>query len=37
MVYELTPTQLEQARSYLDQISERWDRALQRLRALVED
>jgi DNA-binding transcriptional ArsR family regulator len=37
MVYELTPTQLEQARSYLDQISERWDQALRRLRTLVEE
>jgi DNA-binding transcriptional ArsR family regulator len=37
MVYELTPAQLEQARSYLDQISERWDRALRRLRTLVEE
>jgi hypothetical protein len=37
MVYELTPAQLEQARLYLDEISERWDQALERLRTWVED
>ena len=36
MLYELTPDQLAQARRHLDLVSERWDRALERLRRLVE-
>jgi DNA-binding transcriptional ArsR family regulator len=35
-VWELTPRQLEEARRALDAISERWDQALERLRAMVE-
>jgi DNA-binding transcriptional ArsR family regulator len=35
-VWELTPRQLEEARRALDAISERWDHALERLRAMVE-
>lgn len=36
-VYELAPRRLERAREHLNQISEQWDRALDRLRAFVED
>jgi DNA-binding transcriptional ArsR family regulator len=36
-VWELTPRQLEEARRALDAISERWDQALERLRAMVEE
>jgi len=36
-IWELEHKQLEVARRYLDQISEQWDTALQRLKALVED
>jgi len=35
-IYELQPKRLAQARLYLDQISDQWDEALERLRALVE-
>jgi DNA-binding transcriptional ArsR family regulator len=35
--FELEPTRLASARSYLDQVSAQWDTALERLRALVED
>ena len=36
-VWELRPDQLEEARRVLDLISRRWDEALERLRALVEE
>jgi DNA-binding transcriptional ArsR family regulator len=36
-VYELEPRRLAEARRHLDQISDQWDRALDRLRAFVED
>jgi DNA-binding transcriptional ArsR family regulator len=36
-IWELEHKQLEIARRYLDQISEQWDAALERLKALVED
>jgi DNA-binding transcriptional ArsR family regulator len=35
-IWELQPKRLADARSYLDRISDQWDQALQRLRALVE-
>ena len=35
-VWQLEPRRLEAARGYLDQISNHWDRALDRLRAMVE-
>lgn len=35
-IWELRPARLAEARRYLDQVSERWDAALGRLRALVE-
>jgi DNA-binding transcriptional ArsR family regulator len=36
-VWELRTRQLEEARRVLDLISSRWDEALERLRAMVED
>jgi len=36
-IWELEHKHLEIARQYLDQISEQWDAALERLKALVED
>jgi DNA-binding transcriptional ArsR family regulator len=36
-VWQLSPARLEDARRYLDLVSERWDAALGRLRAFVED
>ena len=36
-VWELEPRRLEHARRYLDTVSRRWDKALDRLKALVED
>jgi len=36
-VWELAPAPLSTARTYLDQLSARWDDALARLRAFVED
>jgi DNA-binding transcriptional ArsR family regulator len=36
-VWELKPQQLEEARQALAAISERWDKALERLRAMVEE
>ncbi len=36
-VWELRPARLADARRYLDQVSARWDAAIARLRALVED
>jgi DNA-binding transcriptional ArsR family regulator len=35
--WQLDRKRLEEARSYLDQISRQWDRALARLRGFVED
>jgi len=35
-IWELQPKRLEEARRYLDQISDQWDEAIDRLRALVE-
>lgn len=34
--YSLEPERLDQARGYLDDVSAGWDRALDRLRAMVE-
>ena len=36
-IYELQTKKLVEARRYLDQISEQWDAAIERLRAFVED
>jgi DNA-binding transcriptional ArsR family regulator len=36
-IWELEPRRLEDAQRYLDQISSQWDRAIDRLRAFVED
>jgi DNA-binding transcriptional ArsR family regulator len=36
-IWELDPDRLDDARSYLEKISKRWDSALARLRRLVED
>ena len=36
-VWELEPRRLEEARRYLALVSARWDTALERLRAFVED
>jgi DNA-binding IclR family transcriptional regulator len=36
-VWELEPRRLEIARRFLDQVSRRWDEALERLRRLVEE
>jgi DNA-binding transcriptional ArsR family regulator len=36
-VWELEPQQVEIARRYLDQVSKRWDEALNRLRTFVEE
>ncbi len=36
-IWELEPQQVEIARRYLDQVSKRWDDALNRLRTIVED
>jgi|SRR5829696_677485 len=36
-IWEIEPRRLERARRHLDQISERWDHAIARLRAFVED
>jgi hypothetical protein len=35
-IYELEPARLDDARQYLNRISERWDEALDRLKLLVE-
>jgi DNA-binding transcriptional ArsR family regulator len=37
VVYALETRRLEDARSYLDSVSAAWDRALERLRKMVED
>jgi DNA-binding transcriptional ArsR family regulator len=36
-IWEIEPDQIDEARYYLDRISERWDEALDRLRQLVEE
>ena len=36
-IWELEPQQVEIARRYLDQVSKRWDDALNRLKTFVED
>ena len=36
-MWELRTRQIEEARRALDAISERWDKALERLRAMVEE
>ena len=36
-LFELEPQPLEEARTYLDQVSRQWDDALARLKAHVED
>src|SRR5262245_45408920 len=36
VLYALAPRRLEGARAYLDGVSESWDRAIERLRLLVE-
>ena len=37
VLYALVPGGLDEARAFLDGVSRRWDRALERLRALVEE
>jgi DNA-binding transcriptional ArsR family regulator len=37
VLYLLKPRRVDEARAYLDAISAEWDRAIVRLRALVED
>ena len=37
VLYALEPARLDDARAFLDAISESWDRAIERLRRLVED
>jgi DNA-binding transcriptional ArsR family regulator len=36
-IWELQPQQVEIARRYLDQVSKRWDEALDRLKTFVEE
>jgi DNA-binding transcriptional ArsR family regulator len=36
-IWELKPRSLDSARRYLDQISQQWDAAIERLRAFVEE
>ncbi|MEO5903625.1 MAG: metalloregulator ArsR/SmtB family transcription factor [Gemmatimonadaceae bacterium] len=36
-LFELDPTPIREVREYADVVSEHWDRALARLKALVED
>ena len=36
-IWEVEPSRLADASRYLDQISSQWDRAIERLRAFVED
>lgn len=36
VLYALRPDRLEEARAFIDDVSESWDRAIARLRALVE-
>ena len=37
VLYALDSEQLEQARAFLDSVSEAWDRAIERLRQMVEE
>jgi hypothetical protein len=37
VVWALEPERLDEARKWLDVVSRRWDEALDRLKALVED
>jgi hypothetical protein len=36
-LYELDPAPLDEVRRYADEVSERWDRALMRLKRFVEE
>jgi DNA-binding transcriptional ArsR family regulator len=36
-IWELEPDQMEVARAYLEHVSKRWDKALDRLKRFVED
>jgi DNA-binding transcriptional ArsR family regulator len=36
-IWELDPAQMEAARTYLEQVSKRWDGALERLKQFVEE
>jgi len=36
-LFQLNPTPLNEAKSYLDHVSQQWDQALLRLKAFVED
>jgi len=36
-IWELEPGQMEAARTYLEQVSRRWDKALDRLKRFVEE
>jgi DNA-binding transcriptional ArsR family regulator len=36
-IWELVPKEMEAARTYLEHVSKRWDRALGRLKQLVEE
>lgn len=36
-IWELEPKRIDKARRWLDQISEQWDAAIDRLKAFVED
>ena len=36
VLYELDPERLQDARAFIDTVSARWDRAIERLRRLVE-
>ena len=36
-IWQIRPKRLSEARAYLEQISQRWDLAIERLRALVEE
>lgn len=37
VLYALEPERLEDARGFIDEVSASWDRAIERLRALVEE
>jgi DNA-binding transcriptional ArsR family regulator len=37
VLYALEPARLDDARAFLDAVSDSWDRAIERLRAFVED
>ena len=36
-IWQIRPKRITEARAYLEQISQRWDQAIERLRALVEE